>query len=53
MLNSIAAFAELHPDLPSVTKRLQSAYIELQDIADEIDRINAILVLMKSGWKHQ
>lgn len=40
MLGSIQHFAELHPELPAITQRLQSAYIELQDIADEIDRIN-------------
>jgi DNA repair protein RecN (Recombination protein N) len=39
-LSSIQHFQELHPDLPSVAGRLKSAYIELQDIADEIDRIN-------------
>lgn len=41
MLSSLQHFAELHPDLPSLSQRLQSAYIELQDIADEIDRVNA------------
>jgi DNA repair protein RecN (Recombination protein N) len=40
MLSSIQQYAQLHPELPAVTERLQSAYIELQDIADEIDRIN-------------
>ncbi|WP_121354249.1 DNA repair protein RecN [Flavisolibacter nicotianae] len=40
MLGSLQHFAELHPDLPAISQRLQSAYIELQDIADEIDRIN-------------
>lgn len=38
--NAVQGFAGLHPDLPSVTERLNSAYIELQDLADEIDRIN-------------
>jgi DNA repair protein RecN (Recombination protein N) len=41
MLSSLQHFAELHPDLPSLSQRLQSVYIELQDIADEIDRVNA------------
>ncbi|RYF85826.1 MAG: DNA repair protein RecN [Chitinophagaceae bacterium] len=41
MLNSLQQYAELHPELPSVTERLNSAYIELQDIAEEIDRINS------------
>ena len=40
MLNSLQQYAELHPELPALTERLNSAYIELQDIADEIDRIN-------------
>lgn len=40
MLNSLQQYAELHPELPTLTERLNSAYIELQDIADEIDRIN-------------
>ena len=40
MLNSIQSLAELHPGLPGIAERLNSAYIELQDIADEIDRIN-------------
>ncbi|MBB1283618.1 DNA repair protein RecN [Flavisolibacter sp. BT320] len=40
MLSSLQQFAELHPELPVVTGRLQSAYIELQDIGEEIDRIN-------------
>jgi DNA repair protein RecN (Recombination protein N) len=40
MLSSIQHYADLHPELPVITQRLQSAYIELQDIADEIDRIN-------------
>lgn len=40
MLNGLQQYAELHPELPALTERLGSAYIELQDIADEIDRIN-------------
>jgi DNA repair protein RecN (Recombination protein N) len=40
MLNAIQGFSELHPGLPAITERLNSTYIELQDIADEIDRIN-------------
>jgi len=40
LLSSIQQYAELHPELPVISQRLQSAYIELQDIADEIDRIN-------------
>ncbi|MGZ3959183.1 MAG: DNA repair protein RecN, partial [Flavisolibacter sp.] len=33
-------FADLHPELPALAQRLQSACIELQDIADETDRLN-------------
>lgn len=33
-------FAELHPEMPALVQRLQSSYIELQDIAGETDRIN-------------
>jgi DNA repair protein RecN (Recombination protein N) len=33
-------FAELHPQLPELVKRLESTYIELQDIAAETDRIH-------------
>lgn len=38
--NQLQQFAEMHPDLPGLVQRLQSSYIELQDIADETDRIN-------------
>lgn len=40
LLNQFQHFAELHPRLPELVKRLDSAYIELQDIADETDRIH-------------
>ena len=40
ILSSLQQFSDIHPELPSLTQRLQSAYIELQDIADEVDRIN-------------
>ena len=40
LLNQFQHFAELHPRLPELVKRLESAYIELQDIADETDRIH-------------
>ena len=40
VLSSIQQNAGYHPELPAVAERLQSSYIELQDIADEIDRIN-------------
>lgn len=41
LLSSIQQYANYHPELPAVAERLQSSYIELQDIADEIDRIGA------------
>jgi DNA repair protein RecN (Recombination protein N) len=40
MISQLQQYAELHPDLPNLAQRLQSSYIELQDIADETDRIN-------------
>jgi DNA repair protein RecN (Recombination protein N) len=33
-------FASYHPDLAGAIERLQSSQIELQDIAEEVDRIN-------------
>ncbi|MGN6166278.1 MAG: DNA repair protein RecN [Flavisolibacter sp.] len=38
--NQLQQFADLHPELPPLIQRLQSSYIELQDIADETDRLN-------------
>ena len=38
--NQVSAISAFHPDLEEILKRMQSAQIELQDIADEIDRIN-------------
>ena len=38
--NGLQPYGELHADIPSLIQRLQSAYIELQDIADETDRIS-------------
>ena len=40
MVNGLQPFTELQPDIPALVQRLQSAYIELQDIAEETDRIN-------------
>lgn len=40
LLNQLQHFAALHPQLPELIKRLESTYIELQDIADETDRIH-------------
>jgi len=41
LLNQLNAFAAYHPDLPALLQRLQSAQIELQDIADDVDRISS------------
>jgi DNA repair protein RecN (Recombination protein N) len=40
MINGLQQFASMQNDLPLLLQRLQSVYIELQDIADEADRIN-------------
>ena len=40
LLHQLQAYAAYHPDLPGLSERLQSAQIELQDIAGEVDRIN-------------
>lgn len=39
LLNGLQQYSELHHELPSLAERLQSVYIELQDIAGEADRI--------------
>ncbi len=40
MANALQPYAGLHPDIPSLAERLQSAYIELQDVAEEAERIS-------------
>ncbi|HYH14126.1 MAG TPA: DNA repair protein RecN [Flavisolibacter sp.] len=40
IVNGLQPYTDLHADIPSLIQRLQSAYIELQDIADETDRIS-------------
>lgn len=40
IVNQLQHIAELHAGIPQLIQRLQSTYIELQDIADETDRIN-------------
>ena len=40
LVNQLNGYAAYHHDIPSLVQRLQSSYIELQDIADEVDRIN-------------
>jgi DNA repair protein RecN (Recombination protein N) len=40
LLNQLQGYAAYHPDLALILQRLQSAQIEVQDIAEEIDRVN-------------
>lgn len=40
MLNQLQPFASLHPSLPELLQRLQSAQIELQDIAGDTERLS-------------
>ena len=40
LANQLQTFSDYHTSLPELVKRLQSAQIELQDIADEIDTVN-------------
>jgi DNA repair protein RecN (Recombination protein N) len=40
ILNSLLQYSDYHQQLPAITDRLQSAYIDLQDIAEELDRIS-------------
>jgi len=40
LVNQMQGYASYHPGLSGVIERLQSSQIELQDISEEIDRIN-------------
>ena len=40
LLNQLNAYSSYHPDLPTLLLRLESAQIELQDIADDVERIS-------------
>lgn len=40
LYNQLQNYSSYHPGLPDLLQRLQSSHIELQDIADESDRIN-------------
>ena len=40
LLNQLNIYSSYHTDLPALLQRLQSAQIELQDIADDVDRIS-------------
>ncbi len=41
LLNQLNMYASYHPELPALLQRLQSAQIELQDIAGDVDRISS------------
>ncbi len=43
LINQLNTFTSYHNDLPSVIQRLKSTHIELQDIADEVERINDVI----------
>ncbi len=40
MISQLQTYSSYHPDLPSLLQRLHSVQIELQDISDEVDRMN-------------
>ncbi|MEO7984096.1 MAG: DNA repair protein RecN, partial [Bacteroidota bacterium] len=40
LFNQLNPYAGYHPDLPAILQRMQSVQIELQDIADDVDRIS-------------
>jgi DNA repair protein RecN (Recombination protein N) len=41
LLNQLSAYSSYHADLPGLLQRLQTAQIELKDVADEVDRISS------------
>lgn len=41
LLNQLNVYSSYHPDLPSLLQRLQSAYVELQDIANDMERLSS------------
>ena len=43
LLNQLAAYSTLHPQLPDLLHRLTSVQIELQDVAGDIDRISSTI----------
>ncbi|MFL5788797.1 MAG: DNA repair protein RecN [Flavisolibacter sp.] len=40
MISQLQQYTDLHPRIPELVDRMQSSYIELQDIADESSRLN-------------
>ena len=41
LASGLQSYADLHADIPSLVERLQSAHIELQDLAGDADRISS------------
>jgi DNA repair protein RecN (Recombination protein N) len=41
LCNQLQGYSSYHPELPVLVQRLHSAQIEVQDIADEVDRISS------------
>jgi DNA repair protein RecN (Recombination protein N) len=41
LLNQLSVYSSYHADLPGLLQRLQTAQIELKDVADEVDRISS------------
>lgn len=41
LINQLQTYSSYHADLSALIQRLQSAQIELQDVADEVDRISS------------
>ena len=40
LLHQLQSFLQYHPDLPGISERMKSVQIELQDLAEEVERIN-------------
>ncbi|MCK7559745.1 hypothetical protein MKQ70_34305 [Chitinophaga sedimenti] len=40
MQSSLSALANFHKEIPGIAQRLQSSYVELQDIAGDVERVN-------------
>ena len=40
LVNHLQGYSDHHPDLPSIIQRLQSAQIEIADIAEETEQVN-------------
>lgn len=44
IINQLQQYADVQQEIPALVQRLQSAYIELQDIASDADRIGAHII---------